>query len=79
MNYKAEVKVSGEWNNNRIVLAGEEEAKAYGENLKSRWLLVTDTRATPTEDPVTDHYDSLTGLLTPVGAVALPSQIRKKG
>jgi hypothetical protein len=47
------VNVSGrEWAGNALVFATREEAEDNARELMSRWMLVTDTRADETDDPV---------------------------
>ena len=54
MSWKPEVIAdnSGKWVGNALRFATKEEAEAYLVNLKGRWLLVRDTRAVETSDPV---------------------------
>jgi len=54
MSWKPEVIAdnSGKWAGNALRFATKEEAEAYLVNLKGRWLLVRDTRAVETSDPV---------------------------
>ena len=44
--------MSGEWCGNALRFATKEEAEANVRDLASRWLLVTDTRVIPSDDPV---------------------------
>lgn len=50
---------SGQWAGNGLRFATKEEAEANAKDLMSRWMLVTDTRAAPSEDEPnykwTDH------------------------
>lgn len=43
---------SGEWCGNALRFATREEAEANVRDLMGRWLLVTDTRVMPSDDPV---------------------------
>lgn len=43
---------SGKWCGNALRFATREEAEANARNLASRWLLVRDTRAVESADPV---------------------------
>ena len=43
---------SGEWSTNALRFATEAEAQRSANDLASRWLLVTDWRASPSDDPV---------------------------
>lgn len=52
MNWKPEVKVSGNWEHNGLVFATKEEAEASAQSLFTRWTLATDHRAVESEDPV---------------------------
>ena len=54
MSWKPEVKVSGEnnWCSNSLRFATKEEAESNAKDLMRRWMLVTDTRAAESEDPV---------------------------
>ena len=52
-NFRPMVNVSGrEWAGNALVFATREEAEDNARELMSRWMLVTDTRADETDDPV---------------------------
>lgn len=53
--YKPEVVAdpSGAWCGNALRFATEAEAKTYVADLARRWVLVTDTRVTESDDPVT--------------------------
>jgi len=59
MNWKPAVKVNGadDWSYNALVFETEEEALASANDLRNRWLLVTDAGATPTEDPANYRID----------------------
>ncbi len=50
--YKTEVNVDGNWASNALRFATESEAKAYGNELLSRWFAPSDSRAAESEDPV---------------------------
>jgi len=52
MSFKVEVKVIGEtkYATNGIVLATEEEARAYARDLTGRWMMVEDWRVITSED-----------------------------
>ena len=55
MSWKPEVQVAGEddkWLGNALRFATQQEAEDNARNLMSRWMLVTATRATESEDPV---------------------------
>ena len=54
MSFKPEVQVNGcdEWVGNALRFATREEAEANARDLMGRWLLVTDTRVTESDDPV---------------------------
>lgn len=53
--YKAEVKVSGDpkWYDNSLRFETDEEARLYGQDLFSRWMLTTEYRTVPSEDEPT--------------------------
>jgi hypothetical protein len=51
-NWKPEVLVNGKWSCNAVVFASEEEAIISARDLMSRWTLVMDYRAVPSNDPV---------------------------
>lgn len=52
-NWRPMVNVAGrEWAGNGLVFATKQEAEANARNLMGRWLLVTDFRADPTDEPV---------------------------
>lgn len=55
MSWKPEVQVSGEgdkWLGNALRFATQQEAEDNARNLMGRWMLVTATRATQSDDPV---------------------------
>ena len=54
MSYKSEVIAdsSGKWCSNALRFATSEEAAQYVADLKSRWMLVTDTRVVESDEPV---------------------------
>lgn len=52
MSYKPEVFVQGSWSGNALRFATEQEAKQYAYDLMSRWMLVEDIRAVPSDEPV---------------------------
>lgn len=60
MSWKPEVMVSGEtkWCSNGLRFATKEEAEANARDLMSRWMLVTDTRAAESEDPVNYRWEN---------------------
>jgi hypothetical protein len=47
----------GEWVGNSVVFATETEARACARDLMSRWMLVIDTRADPTDALVNYKWD----------------------
>lgn len=51
---RVEVFVEGEWAGNALRFATLEEAKTYGRDLLSRWMLPTDYRVVTSADPVTE-------------------------
>jgi hypothetical protein len=68
--YKPEViaDASGTWTGNGLRFATEAEAAAWVKDLERRWMLVTDTRVVPSDDPV--NYALVDGKLTEVVAEA---------
>ena len=56
--WKPEVRTGSDpkWYGNALRFATEREALDNVANLAGRWLLVTDTRATPSPDPVTHRW-----------------------
>jgi len=68
MSYKVEVIAdsSGKWNGNALRFATEEEAEDYGNDLYSRWTLVTKKRVVTSEDPV--NYSFTDGTLKSLNA-----------
>ena len=54
MSWAPEVFVDGQWAGNALRFATEEEAAAYGRALLARWFVPTDSRAAPSDDPVSD-------------------------
>jgi hypothetical protein len=63
------VNVNGrEWCGNGLVFATRLEAEGNALALMSRWLLVTDTRADETNNPVSHRWDR--GELTNIGVPA---------
>lgn len=63
-NWKPEVKVSGNWERNGLVFETKEEAEANAKALMWRWVLVTDSRAVESDEPV--NYEWENGRLIPV-------------
>lgn len=66
---------SGKWSTNALRFATEEEAKASADELMSRWMLVTDTRAAPSDDPV--NYVFLNGKNIPIENAPSKSQLKR--
>lgn len=66
VSYKPEVVAdsSGQWCDNSLRFATREEAEASARDLARRWTLVTDHRATESEDPV--NYSYVNGVLTEI-------------
>lgn len=64
--WKPEVLVDGKWATNSLRFATAEEAFASMMQLRMRWWVPTDGRATESEDPV--NYRFLDGKNVPVGA-----------
>lgn len=58
MSWKPEVVVdnSGKWYGNALCFATREEAEANVRDLACRWILVRDTRAVESNDPVNYRY-----------------------
>ena len=52
MSYKPEVLVDGQWSQNSVVFATEEEALTSARDLMRRWMLVCDCRAVPSDEEV---------------------------
>lgn len=50
------------WYGNALRFATKAEAHANVHDLMMRWMLVTDTRAVPTQDPVSHVWNPETGL-----------------
>ena len=63
MSWKPEVIAdnSGKWSSNALRFETKEEAEANVRHLASRWIAVTDTRVTETDDPVNYRW-TLDGL-----------------
>jgi hypothetical protein len=57
MSFKTEVLVDGKWGANAVRFATENEAIEYGRELLSRWLVPTDSRPAPSDDPVNYKFD----------------------
>lgn len=49
VNWKPEVLVEGEWGQNSMVFATEQEAKAYAKDLYQRWYATSGHRAVPVD------------------------------
>jgi len=62
------VKVYGSWCGNGLVFASKEEAESNAKNLMSRWMLVTDSCANETDEPV--NYEWKDGRLVAVVAAS---------
>ena len=56
MNWKPEVKVSGKWERNGLVFATRAEAESNAKDLMWRWMLVEDSRAVESGEPVNYTY-----------------------
>lgn len=58
MSYKPEVQTdtTGEWYGNALRFATQKEAEANAIHLSQRWLLVLDTRAVESTDPVNYQF-----------------------
>jgi hypothetical protein len=52
VSYKPEVLVQGQWSQNNLAFATYEEAEQSAKDLYSRWMLVTDSRAVESDQPV---------------------------
>ena len=57
MSYKTEVFVDSNWCSNGLRFATEAEATEYGKELLSRWFAPSDSRAAPSDDPVSHQFD----------------------
>lgn len=68
MSWKPEVVAdsSGQWSGNALRFATKAEAEANVANLKARWMLVVDTRAVESDDPV--NYKWVDGKLVSLEA-----------
>lgn len=66
MSWKPEVLVDGQWSQNAVVFATEEEAVYSAKELMSRWMLVCDSRAVESDMPVNYKIDLTTFALTSV-------------
>lgn len=60
MSWKPEVIAdsSGQWSGNALRFATKAEAEANVANLKARWMLVTNTRAVESDDPVNYKWEN---------------------
>ncbi len=58
MSFAPEVQTdsTGKWYGNALRFATREEAEDNAENLRMRWLLVRETRAVESDDPVNYHW-----------------------
>lgn len=54
----------GKWSRNSLRFATQEEAYASAQALAMRWMLVTDWRAAPADEPVCARFDKEHGTLT---------------
>jgi len=59
MSWKPEVVAdsSGKWTSNQLRFETSDEAFQWVQTLKLRWSLVTNTRVTPSDDPVNARWD----------------------
>ncbi len=64
MGWKPEVLVSGEWGQNALVFATEQEAKDSALDLFSRWTLCVDHRAVEVDEGV--NYGRIAGKDSPL-------------
>lgn len=69
-NWKPAVKVGGadDWSYNALVFATQKEAQYSADELSMRWMMVTETGATETDDPVNYRIDFETHTLHGVSA-----------
>jgi len=56
MSYKAWIQAEGSWNTNSLVFATEQEAKAYGDDLFSRWMLATGVEARKSDEEINHRF-----------------------
>jgi len=71
VSWKPEVQVvnePGQWHGNALRFATKQEAEDNARDLMSRWMLVTDTRAVESTDPI--NYQWIDGKLVAVVPVA---------
>lgn len=64
MTWKPEVRVNGQWSQNALVFATEEEAMLSARDLMNRWMLVEDARTVPSKEKV--NYQIVDGVLSAV-------------
>jgi len=58
MSWKPQVLVQGEWCSNALRFATKDEAEANARDLMRRWVLVRDSRAHQSDDPVNYVWDA---------------------
>ena len=56
MTWKPEVNVDNQWSQNALVFDTEDEARAYAQDLYSRWMLATGYRAVESDLPANYTY-----------------------
>jgi hypothetical protein len=63
MSWRPMVLVSGEWAGNGLRFATKAEAEKNARDLMGRWILVRETRADESSDPVNYRWDDDAGLV----------------
>lgn len=58
MSWKMEVLVQGKWSSNACVYETQDEAKAAGAELLSRWMVPEDYRAVESSEPVNYKFEN---------------------
>lgn len=57
---------TGQWSGNGLRFFTRDEAEGYGQDLKGRWFLVTETRAVESDEEPNYHWGPARGLV-PIG------------
>jgi len=71
MSFKPEVFVQGKWSQNGLAFATQAEAEANARDLMGRWMLVENSRAVESDQPVNYKWSFHGGL------VAVATEIRE--
>jgi len=75
--FKVEISDGSDFNSNALRFATEEEAKAYADDLMSRWMAAKESRVVPSDEPVNRKW--VNGKLEPIDSAPAQAQIEQEG